>query len=133
MNALAAILAVVVLGSVFALARGPRKSLVAGREDIDLPRLHATTQADVPLALFEHVFRVVAGELHIRPGQLRPSDTLASIFKVDSWELGEAQDALEVLIRRRTPNTPPPLVTVQDLLNWLASEERIGACDHSAH
>jgi hypothetical protein len=36
--------------------------------------------------------------------------------------LGGAQDALEELILKKTSNRPPPVDTVQDLLNWLANE-----------
>ena len=81
------------------------------------------SNTNVPLALFEEVFRSIAKELGVRPGQLRPSDRLDEIFKVDSWQLGGAQDALENLIRKNTANRPPSVTTIQDLLTWLANEQ----------
>ncbi|UPG87601.1 hypothetical protein L2Y94_09690 [Luteibacter aegosomatis] len=77
----------------------------------------------IPFSLFEEVFRTIAKELRIRPGQLRPSDKLDEIFKVDSWQLGGAQDALEDLIRKKTSNRPSSVDTIQDLVFWLAGEQ----------
>jgi hypothetical protein len=102
--------------------RSRRKPFEA-REDADLERLWASSKTNATLPLFEDVFRTIAKQLRVRPGQLRPSDRLAEIFKVDSWQLGGAQDALEELILKKTPNRPPPVDTVQDLLNWLANEQ----------
>jgi hypothetical protein len=81
------------------------------------------SNTNAPLALFEEVFSTIAKEVGVHPGQLRPSDRLVEIFKVDSWQLGGAQDALEVLIRRKTANRPPSFETLQELLTWLASEQ----------
>jgi hypothetical protein len=102
--------------------RNSRNKLFGAREDTNLERLWETSDMNVPLALFEEVFRSISRELGIRPGQLRPSDRLDDIFKVDSWQLGGAQDALEDLIRKRTENRPPSVTTIQDLLTWLANE-----------
>jgi hypothetical protein len=98
-------------------------TLLANREDVSLKRLQTLSKTDVPSSLFEEVFRAIGQELHIPPGQLRASDKLDELFKIDSWYLGGAQDALEDLIRAKTGNRPPTLVTVQDLLNWLADEQ----------
>lgn len=99
-----------------------RNKLFGAREDENLECLWATSNANLPLALFEEVFRSIAKELGVRPGQLRPSDSLDEIFKIDSWRLGAAQDALEDLIRKKTGNRPPSVTTIQDLLTWLANE-----------
>jgi hypothetical protein len=99
-----------------------RIKLFGTREDADLEHLWASSKTNANFPLFEDVFRTIAKQLGVSPGQLRPSDRLTEIFKVDSWQLGGAQDALEELILRRTPNRPPPVDTVQDLLNWLADE-----------
>jgi hypothetical protein len=103
--------------------RHSRKKLFGSREDENLERLRTMSNTNVPLALFEEVLRSIAEELGVRPGQLRPSDRLDEIFKVDSWQLGGAQDALEELIRKKTANRPPSINTIQDLLTWLASEQ----------
>jgi hypothetical protein len=100
-----------------------RTALLAHREDVNLERLQTVSKNRVPSPLFEEVFRTIGQELDIPPGQLRPSDKLDELFKIDSWYLGGAQDALENLIRAKTANRPPALVTVQDLLNWLADEQ----------
>ena len=105
------------------LRRHSRSKLFGTREDADLDRLWAMSNANAPLALFEEVFRTIAKELDVRPGQLRPSDRLAEIFKVDSWQLGGTQDALEDLIRKETANRPPSFDTIQDLVTWLANEQ----------
>lgn len=103
--------------------RHSRNKLFGAREDENLERLRTMSNTNVPLALFEEVFRSIAKELGVRPGQLRPSDRLDEIFKVDSWQLGGAQDALENLIRKNTANRPPSVTTIQDLLTWLANEQ----------
>lgn len=120
----------VVFVSVIALAglimyfrQQSRRNLFGTREDVDLERLWASSKTNATLPLFEDVFRRIAKQLGVRPGQLRPSDRLADIFKVDSWQLGSAQDALEELILKKTSNRPPPVDSVQDLLNWVANEQ----------
>lgn len=101
-----------------------RAVLIGAREDMGLESMRDMATTSVPLALFEEVFRTIAKEIGVRPGQLRPSDRLADIFKVDSWQLGGAQDALEDLVRRKTANRPPSVGTILDLLTWLARESQ---------
>ncbi len=106
------------------LRRRSRSKLFGMREDADLEKLRAMSNPNVPRPLFEDVFQTIAEEIGIRPGQLRPSDRFTEIFKVDSWQLGGAQDAVEDLIRKKTENSPPPLDTIQDLLTWLSNEQK---------
>ena len=122
---------VVVVASIVALAAliayfrwRSRAKLIEDKEDMGLETMRDLSTTSVPLPLFEEVFRTIAQEIGVRPGQLRPSDRLADIFKVDSWQLGGAQDALEDLIRRKTANGPPSVDTLQDLLMWLARESQ---------
>jgi hypothetical protein len=103
--------------------RRSRKKLFGTREDANLESLRTLSNTNAPLPLFEEVFRTLAKELGVLPGQLRTSDRLADIFEVDSWQLGGAQDALEELILKRTIDRPPTLDTIQDLLTWLANEQ----------
>jgi hypothetical protein len=101
-----------------------RALLIGDRDDLSLETMRDMATTSVPLPLFEEVFRTIAQEIGARPGQLRPSDRLVDLFKVDSWQLGGAQDALEDLIRRKTANGPPSVDTIQDLLTWLARESQ---------
>ena len=103
--------------------RHSRNKVFGARKDENLERLRTMSNTNVPLALFEEVFRSIAKELGVRPGQIRPSDRLDEIFKVDSWQLGGAQDALENLIRKKTASRPPSVTTIRDLLTWLANEQ----------
>jgi hypothetical protein len=103
-----------------------RAEFIGSREDLGLDRLRGVSATNIPPALFEELFCVIAKEIGVRPGQLRTSDRLVEIFKVDSWQLGGAQDALEELIRRTTGNRPPRIDTIQDLLTWLANEQTGG-------
>jgi len=103
--------------------RQSRRNLFGTREDADLERLWTSSKTNATLPLFEDVFRTIGNQLGVSPGQVRPSDRLAEIFKVDSWQLGGAQDELEALILKKTSNRPPPVDTIQDLLKWLANEQ----------
>jgi hypothetical protein len=92
---------VVLAALIVYLRRRSRNKLFGMREDAHLEHLRAMSNMNVPNTLFEEVFQTIAGEIGIRPGQLRPSDRFTEIFKVDSWQLGGAQDAVEDLIQKK--------------------------------
>jgi len=109
---------------VFHLRRSATASLVGKREILTLEQIRNSFSLHVPQELLDEVFQTIAKQLNVCPGQLRPSDALKEIFKVDSWHLGETQDALEVLIRTKTQHRLPALHTIQDLLDWLSQAQQ---------
>lgn len=117
------VLALIGVGLIVWLKRQARNALLGQREEIDLDRLRILSGLQVSSSLFNEVFCTLGKGLGVRPGQLRPSDRFDEIFKVDSWQLGEAQDALEELIRAKTQNRPPNMRTIEDLLYWLDGEK----------
>jgi hypothetical protein len=111
----AVVVSFVALASLVAyLRRHSRTKLFGAREDAE----HEHTEYPVRRS-FSNDCR---GNRH-PPRSAQASDRFSEIFKVDSWLLGGAQDAIEDLIRKKTAYIPPPLATIQDLLNWLSHEQ----------
>ena len=119
----ALILFIAAVAVVAFLARKSRSTFVQGRDCLPLEQIHAESGTDVSFSLFHGLFHVLGNGLGVSPGQLRPSDTFAALFQVDSWQLGDAQDDLERFLREQTTKKPPEVRTIYDLLQWLSLEE----------
>lgn len=115
------LIALLVVGTpvVLALKALARKSLVRDRTPQPLTDLHAEVRDQVSIEVFSEVWTKIGDTFSIDSRLIRPNDTLRTLFNIDSWDLGEGEEALGRWIEREGLGTPPKLATVLDLAKWV--------------
>jgi hypothetical protein len=119
---LAGILVVSVV-SVLAFKALARRSHVRGREPQSLADMHSSIKDQVSQEVFNEVWLKIGEAFSIDPRLIRPSDLLRSLSNIDSWDLGEGEDALNLWLDQKHLGTPPPLETVLDLAKWVEASK----------
>lgn len=96
-----------------------RRSFGQARDPRPLSELYEQVKDEVSAEAFNEVWSKIGEVFSIDPRVLRPTDTLKSLSKIDSWELGEGEDALSSWLVTKQLGKPPVLRTILDLARWV--------------
>lgn len=96
-----------------------RKSFLKGRNLKQLSEIYEDIQDQISKEVFNTVWAKVGEAFSIDPRFIDPNDTLTALSGIDSWDLGNGEDALSLWIEQEQLDRPPALSTVLDLAKWV--------------
>ncbi len=91
-----AFIVVVAIAVVMAARWMSKRSILSGREPINLAEMYQRDAARISgsYEVFEKILGMIGRAYRIDPRMLRPSDKLKSLYDIDSWDLGEGTETL---------------------------------------